>query len=640
MSSSRKAVTLMNSRKPMGRPVDKKANLKGLSRLFKAVWKHYRVYLIIIFLLILFSAAANVLGQTFLQTLIDDYITPLVGQPNPSFAPLARAILMMAGIYLVGVASTWIWNRMMLTVSLGTLNDTREALFKHMETLPISYFDTHAHGDIMSIYTNDTDTLRQVISQSFPQVVSSVAQMLFVLISMLTMSWQLTIVTVVMGFLIVYVGQSLGKRSGKYFGAQQRSLGKVNGFIEEMMEGQRVIKVFTHEEQAIKDFQKVNDELCDSATKANKYANILMPIVMNIGYISYVLTAIVGGFFALHGMANVTLGTIAAFLQLNKAFSNPLAQISQQINAVVMAGAGATRVYGLLDEKPEVDEGKVTLVRAKEVDGKWVETEEYTGHWCWRHPRANGTVEMVPLTGDVRFENVTFGYTPKKTILHDISLYAKPGQKIAFVGATGAGKTTITNLINRFYEIQEGSILYDGIDVRLIKKDDLRRSLGIVLQDTNLFTGTIMDNIRFGKLDATDEECIAAAKLARADDFIRHLENGYDTMLNAGGDALSQGQRQLIAIARAAVANPPVLILDEATSSIDTRTERLVQEGMDRLMNGRTVFVIAHRLSTIMNSDAIMVLENGRIIERGDHDALIAKKGMYYRLYTGAFELD
>ncbi|WP_242323993.1 ABC transporter ATP-binding protein [Faecalibaculum rodentium] len=615
-------------------------NKDGLKRVFSLIWKNYKLQVVIIVFLILFSALANVLGSTFLQTLIDQYITPLSGQSNPDFSGLLKAIAGMAGIYLAGILSTWIWNRLMVNISLGTLNDVREGLFRHMETLPVSYFDTHAHGDIMSIYTNDTDTLRQLISQSAPQVLSSGAQIVFVLVSMFVMNRQLALVTVIMGGVMLYASRSISSRSGRFFREQQKQLGAVNGFIEEMMEGQRVIKVFTHEEKSIQDFEAVNDKLCDASTNANKFANILMPICMNIGYISYVLTALTGAIFALNGMFGITLGTIAAFLQLNRSFNNPIVQISQQVNAVVMAGAGAQRIFALMDTPSETDNGVVTLVRAKKENGQWVETQEYTGHWCWKHPRPNGKTELVELKGDVRFDDVNFGYTKKKQILHDISLFAKPGQKIAFVGATGAGKTTITNLINRFYDIQSGMITYDGIDIKLIKKDDLRHSLGIVLQDTNLFSGTIMDNIRFGKLDATDEECIAAARLARADDFIRHLEHGYDTVIEGSGESLSQGQRQLIAIARAAVANPPVLILDEATSSIDTRTERLVQEGMDRLMHGRTTFVIAHRLSTIMNSDAIMVLDNGRIIERGDHDDLIRQKGTYYQLYTGAFELE
>ena len=615
-------------------------NKDGLKRVFSLIWKNYKLQVVIIVFLILFSALANVLGSTFLQTLIDQYITPLSGQSNPDFSGLLKAIAGMAGIYLAGILSTWIWNRLMVNISLGTLNDVREGLFRHMETLPVSYFDTHAHGDIMSIYTNDTDTLRQLISQSAPQVLSSGAQIVFVLVSMFVMNWQLALVTVIMGGVMLYASRFISSRSGRFFREQQKQLGAVNGFIEEMMEGQRVIKVFTHEEKSIQDFEAVNDKLCDASTNANKFANILMPICMNIGYISYVLTALTGAIFALYGMFGITLGTIAAFLQLNRSFNNPIVQISQQVNAVVMAGAGAQRIFALMDTPSETDNGVVTLVRAKKENGQWVETQEYTGHWCWKHPRPNGKTELVELKGDVRFDDVNFGYTKKKQILHDISLFAKPGQKIAFVGATGAGKTTITNLINRFYDIQSGMITYDGIDIKLIKKDDLRHSLGIVLQDTNLFSGTIMDNIRFGKLDATDEECIAAARLARADDFIRHLEHGYDTVIEGSGESLSQGQRQLIAIARAAVANPPVLILDEATSSIDTRTERLVQEGMDRLMHGRTTFVIAHRLSTIMNSDAIMVLDNGRIIERGDHDDLIRQKGTYYQLYTGKLEMD
>lgn len=615
-------------------------NKDGLKRVFSLIWKNYKLQVVIIVFLILFSALANVLGSTFLQTLIDQYITPLSGQSNPDFSGLLKAIAGMAGIYLAGILSTWIWNRLMVNISLGTLNDVREGLFRHMETLPVSYFDTHAHGDIMSIYTNDTDTLRQLISQSAPQVLSSGAQIVFVLVSMFVMNWQLALVTVIMGGVMLYASRFISSRSGRFFREQQKQLGAVNGFIEEMMEGQRVIKVFTHEEKSIQDFEAVNDKLCDASTNANKFANILMPICMNIGYISYVLTALTGAIFALNGMFGITLGTIAAFLQLNRSFNNPIVQISQQVNAVVMAGAGAQRIFALMDTPSETDNGVVTLVRAKKENGQWVETQEYTGHWCWKHPRPNGKTELVELKGDVRFDDVNFGYTKKKQILHDISLFAKPGQKIAFVGATGAGKTTITNLINRFYDIQSGMITYDGIDIKLIKKDDLRHSLGIVLQDTNLFSGTIMDNIRFGKLDATDEECIAAARLARADDFIRHLEHGYDTVIEGSGESLSQGQRQLIAIARAAVANPPVLILDEATSSIDTRTERLVQEGMDRLMHGRTTFVIAHRLSTIMNSDAIMVMDNGRIIERGDHDDLIRQKGTYYQLYTGKLEMD
>lgn len=612
----------------------------GLSRVLKLVWNDYKWLVLLVLVLIILSSLANVYGSMFQKSLIDDYITPMASQSNPDFTPLLHAILQLAAIYAAGVAATYTWNRVMVTISLGTLNDVRERLFAHMETLPLRYFDTNAHGDIMSIYTNDTDTLRQLISQSIPQMVSSLITIIMVLVSMLSLSWQLALVTITFSLAMLFTARFITKHSGRYFRQQQKKLGAANGFIEEMIEGSKVVKVFSHEEQAIKDFAKINNDLCEASTKANIYANILMPICANLGYVSYVATAVAGGYFALHGMFGVSLGTIAAILTLNRSFSAPITQISQQINAVVMAGAGASRIFKLLDQPSETDEGVVTLVRSKEVDGQWVETEEYTGHWCWRHPRSDGSTVMVPLKGDVVFDDVTFSYNPDKVILHDINLYAEAGQKVALVGSTGAGKTTITNLINRFYDIQKGQITYDGIDINLIKKPDLRHSLGIVLQDTQLFTGTVLDNIRFGKLTATDEECIAAAKLANADGFINHLENGYNTMLTAGGESLSQGQRQLLAIARAAVADPPVLILDEATSSIDTRTERLVQNGMDSLMNGRTTFVIAHRLSTIMNSDVIIVLDHGRIIERGSHDQLIAKKGVYYQLYTGALEMD
>lgn len=613
---------------------------QGLSRIFRLVWKNYHKLVVIVFILILFSALANVYGSTFQKTLIDSYITPMLSETNPNYQPLVAGIAQLALIYILGIISTYIWNRLMITISLGTLNDIREGLFAHMESLPLRYFDTHAHGDIMSVYTNDTDTLRQLISQSVPQVVSSLVSIVMVVVSMFLLGWQLALITICGALVMLFTARTITKKSGKYFRTQQKKLGAVNGYVEEMIEGIKVVKVFSHEKQTVEQFDKINDDLCEASTKANTFANILMPVCMNLGYLSYVITAVSGAFFAIHGMFGMSLGTIAAMLTLNRSFNQPIAQISQQINAVVMAGAGASRIFALMDEPSETDSGVVTMVRAKEVDGKWVESKEYTGKWCWRHPRPDGTTVMVPLEGNVVFDDVTFGYNPDKTVLHDISLYAKAGQKIAFVGATGAGKTTITNLINRFYDINKGQITYDGIDIDLIKKDDLRKSLGIVLQDTQLFSGTVMDNIRFGKLDATDEECIAAAKLANADGFINHLENGYNTYLNAGGESLSQGQRQLLAIARAAVANPPVLILDEATSSIDTRTERLVQDGMDKLMQGRTVFVIAHRLSTIMNSDAIMVLDHGRIIERGDHDELIKKKGVYYQLYTGALEMD
>lgn len=612
----------------------------SLKRVFSMVWKTYKWQCVCVLILIIFSALAAVYGSTFQRTLIDDYILPLMKQPEPDYSPLAVAILQLAAIYLAGIVSTYTWNRLMVTISLGTLNEVRETLFAHMESLPLRYFDTHAHGDIMSVYTNDTDTLRQLISQSVPQVISSGVSIVMVFFSMMMMGWQLALITVACSLIMLLVARKITSASGRYFRDQQQQLGKVNGYIEEMIEGARVIKVFNHENKVIEEFDSINNNLCAASTKANIYANILMPICMNLGYVSYVITAASGAYFAINGMFGITLGSIAAILTLNRSFNQPITQISQQINSVVMAQAGAARVFDLMDQKPETDSGTVTLVRTKMNDGKWIETQEYTGHWCWKHPRPNGSYQLVPLEGNVVFENVTFGYNPSKTVLHDINLYAHAGQKLAFVGATGAGKTTITNLINRFYEINDGQITYDGIDIKLIKKPDLRRSLGIVLQDTQLFSATVMDNIRFGNLNATDEECIAAAKLAKADGFINHLENGYNTFLNGGGENLSQGQRQLIAIARAAVADPPVLILDEATSSIDTRTERLVQEGMDQLMKGRTVFVIAHRLSTIMNSDVILVLDQGRIIERGDHESLLKKKGIYYQLYTGKLEMD
>ena len=600
----------------------------NLKRVVKETFSSYKLGCICVLILIIISSVANVYGSVFLKSLIDDYITPLLSQNVPDYSPLLGAILQLAIIYGIGILATYGYNRIMVTVSLGTLKHIRDELFIHMETLPIGYFDTHSHGDIMSVYTNDTDTLRQLISQSIPQLIVSLITIISVTVSMLILNVPLTIFTLLMGALMVFMSKKLTAKSGKYFIAQQKQLGVENGFIEEMMEGSKVIKVFTHEEQSIKDFDKVNDALFEASANANIYANVLMPIVMNIGYISYVLVAVIGSLLAINGLGGLTLGAIAAFLQLNRSFTAPIGQISMQLNSVIMADAGAKRVYEILDAESEVDDGVVTL---EQVDHD---------HWSWRHPHNDGSSDLVPLKGDVRFNNVDFSYNSKKQILFDVSLFAKPGQKIAFVGATGAGKTTITNLINRFYDIQNGSITYDGIDVKLIKKSDLRKSLGIVLQDTNLFTGTIMENIRYGRLDATDEECIAASKLANAHEFVKHLEHGYDTMIHSGGESLSQGQRQLLSIARAAVANPPVLILDEATSSIDTHTERIVQEGMDKLMEGRTVFVIAHRLSTIQNSDAIMVLENGHIIERGNHDDLIQQKGKYYQLYTGAFELD
>ena len=600
----------------------------SLKRVIKETITSYKIESFIVLVLIIVSSIANVYGSMFLKSLIDDYIVPLLSQTVPNYIPLFNALMELAIIYGVGILATYGFNRIMVTISLGTLKHIRDELFEHMQTLPLRFFDTHAHGDIMSVYTNDTDTLRQLISQSIPQVIVSLMTIISVTISMFILNVPLAVLTIACGLLMVYTSKKISAKSGKYFIAQQKQLGVENGFIEEMMEGSKVIKVFTHEEQSIKDFDQVNDALFEASANANTFANVLMPVVMNIGYISYVLVAVVGSIFALNHIAGLTLGGIAAFLQLNRSFTNPIGQISMQLNAVIMADAGAKRIYEIIDTESEVDDGIVTL---EKIDHD---------HWAWHHPRKDGQDELVPLRGDVRFENVNFSYNPDKQILFDVSLFAKPGQKIAFVGATGAGKTTITNLINRFYDIQSGSITYDGIDVKLIKKSDLRKSLGIVLQDTNLFTGTIMDNIRYGRLDASDEECIAASKLANAHEFIKHLEHGYDTMIHAGGESLSQGQRQLLSIARAAVANPPVLILDEATSSIDTHTERIVQEGMDKLMEGRTVFVIAHRLSTIQNSDAIMVLEQGHIIERGNHEDLLKQKGKYYQLYTGAFELD
>ena len=621
----------MNNQKPTN----------GLGRILKTTIKNYKLACFFILIFILISCFANVYGSTFLKDLIDVYIVPMLAQEEADFGPLIQALLTLASIYILGILCTYLYNRILLNVALGTLRDTRDRLFEHMETLPIGYFDTHSHGDIMSIYTNDTDTLRQLLTMAAPQLIVSVVTMISVLISMLLLDIPLTLVAIIIAIIMVISSKFITTRSARYFRAQQEDLGKVNGFIEEMVEGSKVIKVFCHEEQSVKDFDKVNEQLFHASANANMFANILMPIIGNLGYLSYVITALVGSMMAVHGIGGLTLGTIAAFLQLNRSFNNPIGQISQQVNSVVMAGAGASRIYALLDSPSEVDDGKVTLTCVEvNEDGSYTETDKNTGHWCWKHPRQDGTVDYVPWKGDVRFHNVVFGYNEKKTILHDINLFAKPGEKIAFVGATGAGKTTITNLINRFYDIQQGSITYDGIDVKLIKKDDLRHSLGIVLQDTNLFTGTIMDNIRYGKLDATDDECIKAAKLANAHEFIKHLDHGYQTMITGSGTSLSQGQKQLLSIARAAVANPPVLILDEATSSIDTHTERIVQDGMDKLMQGRTVFVIAHRLSTIQNSDAIMVLENGRIIERGNHDELIKQKGTYYQLYTGAFELE
>ena len=614
-----------------------------VGRLLSYVGRGYLALFVVVILCILVSAVASVSGSLFLGTLIDNYIVPLAAMANPDFSGLLRVILMMACLYLVGALCAFAYNRIMVTISQGVQKRIRDDLFGHMQTLPIKYFDTHAHGDVMSVYSNDVDTLRQMLSQSIPQVINSAMMILVTFVSMLATNLLLTGVVILCIIVMLLVTKFLAGRSGRYFVQQQVKLGDLNGYIEEMINGQKVVKVFCHEEEAQEGFDKVNDALCESADKANKYANILMPILINIGNVQYVIVAMAGGALALGGIdAGITLGTIATFLQLSKSFSNPISQISQQFNSVVMALAGAQRIFNLMDEPSEEDHGTVTLVNVSyDKDGQTlVETREHTNLWAWKVPQADGSVQYVKLAGDVRFDHVDFAYEEGKTILHDISLFAKPGQKIAFVGATGAGKTTITNLINRFYDIADGKIHYDGISINDIKKPDLRRSLGIVLQDTNLFTGTVRENIRYGNLDATDEEVEAAAVLANADDFIRRLPQGYDTMLTGNGANLSQGQRQLIAIARAAVADPPVMILDEATSSIDTRTEAIVQRGMDALMSGRTVFVIAHRLSTVRNSDAIMVLDHGRIVERGDHEDLIQQHGIYYQLYTGAFELE
>ena len=611
---------------------------KTVLRLLKYVFTTYKLQFFIVLVAIIISALANVLGIQFIQRLIDNYIVPLIGQENPDFSSLSQAILGMAGVYFTGVLATYIYNRLMINISQGILNKIRTEMFEHMQTLPIGYFDSHSHGETMSTYTNDVDALRQCLSQSIPQVFSAIITMITVLISMFTTNIYLTLVVIAMVILMIFVAKYLGGNSSRFFIKQQEDLGKVNGYIEEMMEGQKVVKVFCHEEENMKKFDELNENLCDSATSANIYANVLMPCIANIGNLGYVLVAVIGGILSVNGI--LTIGNIAAFLQYIRAFTNPLSQVSQQMNFIAMALAGAERIFKLIDEKSEEDDGYVTLVNAKMENGKIVETEERTGMWAWKHPHHDGRITYARLRGRVTFTDVVFGYTDKKVVLHDISLEAKEGQKVSFVGATGAGKTTITNLINRFYDIQDGKIRYDGINIQKIKKSDLRRSLGMVLQDTSLFTGTIRDNIRYARQEATDEEVIAAAKLANADQFIQHLPQGYDTVITGNGEGLSQGQRQLLSIARAALDNAPVLILDEATSSIDTRTEKIVQDGMDKLMKGRTVFVIAHRLSTIRNSDLIMVLDHGRIIERGNHQELIAKKGMYYGLYTGAIEIE
>lgn len=623
-------------RQPRGMKAQVKNPGELFLRLMKYVLKDYKFHCISVVVLIVVSVLCNVQGTMFMKNLIDEYITPFLLSDNPNFTPLAHAIARVAAFYALGVLATFGYNRLMVNVTQGTLRNLRNDLFSHMEKLPVKYFDTHAHGDIMSVYTNDIDTLRQMISQSMPQLLNSGITIISVFVSMLILSIPLTVVTMIMVGIMVFCSKKSAGQSGAYFAKQQKDLGIVNGYIEEMMNGQKVVKVFCHEEENMQNFKKLNDELYVSADKANTFANFLGPINAQIGNISYVLCAIIGGVLALGKVGGFTLGGLASFLTFNKSFSMPINQISMQMNAIVMAMAGADRIFKLMDEKEELDEGYVTLVNAKEEDGKLTECEERTERWAWKHTHQNdGSVDYVEVKGEVVFNGVDFGYNDEKIVLHDIKLYAKPGQKIAFVGSTGAGKTTITNLINRFYDIQDGKIRYDGININKIKKADLRHSLGIVLQDTHLFTGTVRDNIRFGKLDATDEEIVAAAKLANADSFIRRLPKGYDTMLTGDGANLSQGQRQLLAIARAAIADPPVLILDEATSSIDTRTERIVQDGMDKLMRGRTTFVIAHRLSTVRNSDCIMVLEQGRIIERGTHDELIEEKGRYYQLYTG-----
>ena len=623
------------------KPKVSKENLQTAKRLLKYVTGTYKVRFVIVFICILLSSIASISVSLSLKFLIDDFVSPLIGQKDPNFAELYRALAVLGSIFLMGVIATFTYTRLMVYIGQGVLKKVRDDMFQHMQTLPIRYFDQNTNGSIMSLYTNDTDTLRQMISQSIPQALMSFFTIIVTFISMLILSPLLTILAVLIIGLMIFVTKKIGGNSGKYFVRQQKSLADVTGFVEERMNGQRVVKVFNHERKSEEEFDKLNEALFESAAQANTFANMMGPVIGNIGNLQFVLVSVLGGFLSIMGIGGITLGVMASYLQFTKSFTQPFMQVAQQFNSIVMALAGAERIFALIDEESEKDEGYVTLVNAKkDENGNIIECKERTGMWAWKHPHsADGSVSYTELTGDVRFEDVTFGYNEDKVILKDISLFAKPGQKLAFVGSTGAGKTTITNLINRFYDIQEGKIRYDGINITKIKKDDLRRSLGIVLQDTHLFTGTIMDNIRYGKLDATDEEVYEAAKLAHADQFIKMLPKGYDTMLSGDGEELSQGQRQLLSIARAAVANPPVLILDEATSSIDTRTESIVQKGMDNLMKGRTVFVIAHRLSTIRNSDAIIVLEHGKIIERGDHADLIKMKGTYYQLYTGKLEL-
>lgn len=636
-----------NSKENIDLSRGKKKDSKTFKRLLTYLFKHKLKFTFVLACIII-SALTGVASSLFLQVLIDDYITPLLLEAVPNFSGLFRVVLLMAGLYLIGVLATLFYNRLMAVISQQVLKEIRDEMFAHMQTLPIKYFDTHTHGDLMSHYTNDTDTLRQMLSQSIPQLISSSMTVIAVFCSMLTLSFWLTAIVIIFLIIALKIVKTVAGKSGQFFMAQQKSLGEVNGYIEEMIHGQKVVKVFCYEEKSKEKFNELNEQLCLNSTEANKYVNILMPIMNNLGYLLYVVLALFGGIMAIAGTSNfsifgtgvISLGMIASFLQLSRNFINPIAQISQQINSIVMALAGAERIFNLMDQESEKDQGEVHLVNVMSVEGKLVESKDYTGHWAWKREHGHGKIDYIELQGDIQFNQVDFEYEPNKRILHNINLYAKPGQKVAFVGSTGAGKTTITNLINRFYDIANGEITYDGIPIDQINKQDLRRSLGIVLQDVNLFTGTVLENIRYGKLDATDEECIEAAKLANAHHFIEMLPQGYHTVLSGDGSGLSQGQRQLISIARAAVANPPVMILDEATSSIDTRTEAIVQRGMDSLMHGRTVFVIAHRLSTVQNADVIIVLEHGRIIERGNHETLIEKRGKYYQLYTGAFELE
>ena len=618
----------------------KKVDRQTLTRLLGYVFREYKLQFAIVLILVVFSSLTNIASSLFIESLIDDYISPMLLQDNPVFTPLLKALAIMACIYLVGIVSSYLYNRIMSKISQGTLKTIRDEMFAKMQRLPIKYFDTHTHGDIMSYYTNDTDTLRELISRGIPEIFSMVITLVSTFVAMLCTSAYLTVLVIFLAIIMVKVTQNIGGKSSKYFVRQQITIAKANGFIEEMINGQKVIKVFSHEEQSIKDFKEINDELCNATTLANKYSNILMPALANLGNIQFVLVVVIGGLLAIYGIGGTTVGAIAAFLNLSKSFTIPISRLSQQINSIVMAMAGAKRIFKFMDEEKEFDDGYVSLVNAERDGENLKETDHYTGIWAWKYPHHDGRIEYVELKGHIELTNVNFGYEPGKLILHDISLYAKPGQKIAFVGATGAGKTTITNLLNRFYDIEDGKIRYDGININKIKKDDLRKSLGMVLQDVNLFTGTIRENIRYGNENATDEQVYDAAKLANAHNFIMNLPNGYDTMIDGNGGSLSQGQKQLISIARAAIANPPVMILDEATSSIDTRTEKVVQDGMDKLMEGRTVFVIAHRLSTVRNSKAIIVLDHGRIIERGEHEYLLDQKGVYYSLYTGAFELE